>query len=120
MRGSDLRLKVSLTSCGLPRDGVESEDSLAVKAWDETVIAVLADGTGAARRGKEASSRIVESLISNYAARPASWGPERALTEFARLINRTLHHESLMRDSSPEMVSMLSVAVIEGNRLYGL
>ena len=113
-------MKVSLTSFGLPRDGVESEDSFAVKAWDETVIAVLADGTGAARRGKEASVRIVESLISNYAARPVSWSPERALTEFTRLINRTLHHESLVRDRSPEMISTLSVAVIEGNRLYGL
>ena len=113
-------MKVSLTSFGLPRDGVESEDSFAVKAWDETVIAVLADGTGAARRGKEASTRIVESLISNYAARPTSWSPERALTEFTRLINRTLHHESLLRDASPEMISTLSVAVVEGNRLYGL
>ena len=91
-----------------------------MKAWDETVIAVLADGAGAARSGKEASSRIVESLISNYAARPVSWSPERALTEFTRLINRTLHHESLMRDHSPEMISTLSVAVVEGNRLYGL
>jgi serine/threonine protein phosphatase PrpC len=120
MRAFKPRLKVSLTSFGLPRDGVESEDSFAVKAWDETVIAVLADGTGAARRGKEASARIVESLISNYAARPASWSPERALTEFTRLINRTLHHESLVRDNTPEMISTLSVAVIEGDRLYGL
>jgi len=84
------------------------------------VIAVLADGAGAARRGKEASSRIVESLIGNYAARPVSWSPERALAEFTRLINRTLHHESLLRDHSPEMISTLCVAVIEGNRLYGL
>jgi serine/threonine protein phosphatase PrpC len=115
-----LSLKVSLTSFGLPGDGVESKDAFAVKAWDETVIAVLADGAGAARRGKEASSRIVESLIGNYAARPASWSPERALAEFTRLINRTLHHESLGQDNSPEMISTLSVAVIEGNRLYGL
>ena len=113
-------MKVSLTSFGLPRNGVESEDSFAVKTWDETVIAVLADGTGAARRGKEASARIVESLVSNYAARPASWSPQKALTEFTRLINHTLHHESLLHDRSTEMVSTLSVAVIEGNWLYGL
>ena len=102
-------MKVSLTSFGLPRNGVESEDSFAVKTWDETVIAVLADGTGAARRGKEASARIVESLVSNYAARPASWSPQKALTEFTRLINHTLHHESLLHDRSTEMVSTLSV-----------
>lgn len=113
-------MKVNLTSYGLPRDGKESEDAFAVKAWDETVIAVLADGTGAARGGREASARIVESLVNNYAARPASWSPQKALTEFTRLINHTLHHESLLRHDSPEMVSTLSVAVIEGNRLYGL
>ncbi|HSI10979.1 MAG TPA: protein phosphatase 2C domain-containing protein, partial [Chthoniobacter sp.] len=113
-------MKVNLTSFGLPRDGEESEDSFAVKAWGETVIAVLADGTGAARRGREASLRIVESLVNNYAARPESWSPQKALTEFTRLINRTLHHESLLRHDSPEMVSTLSVAVIEGNHLYGL
>lgn len=113
-------MKVNLTSYGLPRDGEASEDAFAVKAWGETVIAVLADGTGAARRGREASARIVESLVSNYAARPESWSPQKALAEFTRLINRTLHHESLLRHDSPEMVSTLSVAVIEGDRLYGL
>ena len=113
-------MKVNLTSYGLPREGTESEDAFAVKSWDETVIAVLADGTGAARGGREASMRIVESLISNYATRPESWSPQRALTEFTRLINRTLHHESLLRHNTPEMVSTLSVAVVEGNRLYGL
>ncbi len=113
-------MKVNLTSYGLPRGGEESEDAFAVKAWDETVIAVLADGTGAARQGREASLRIVESLVSNYASRPASWNPQKALTEFTRLINRTLHHESLLRHDTPEMVSTLSVAVVEGNRLYGL
>ena len=113
-------MKVHLTSYGLPREGSESDDAFAVKAWDETVIAVLADGTGAARRGREASLRIVESMVNNYVARPASWSPQKALTEFTRLINRTLHHESLLRHNAPEMVSTLSVAVIEGNRLYGL
>ena len=115
------RLKISLTSYGLPKcDGEESDDSFAVKSWDETVIAVLADGAGAARDAREASTRIVQSLMSNYAARPASWSPQKALAEFTRIINHTLHHESLTRHSTPEMISTLSVAVIEGNRLFGL
>lgn len=113
-------MKANLTSFGLPRNGRESEDSFATKAWDETIIAVLADGIGAAREGKEASKRVVESLINNYAARPSSWSPQKALTEFTRLINRTLYHESLVRHGAGEMASTLSVAVIEGNRLYGL
>ncbi len=114
-------MKVSLTSYGLPKsDGAESEDSFAFRAWDETVIAVLADGAGAARDAREASTRIVESLMSNYAVRPESWSPQKALSEFTRIINHTLHHESLARHSTPEMISTLSVAVIEGNRLFGL
>jgi serine/threonine protein phosphatase PrpC len=114
-------LKVNLTSYGLPkRDGAESEDSFAVKAWDETVIAVLADGAGAARDAREASTRIVQSLVSNYSVRPAGWSPQKALSEFTRIINHTLHHESLAKHSTPEMISTLSVAVIEGNQLFGL
>ncbi|MEA3209014.1 MAG: hypothetical protein QOE70_2071 [Chthoniobacter sp.] len=114
-------VKISLTSFGLPKcDGTESEDSFAVKTWDETVIAVLADGAGAAREAREAATRIVQSLVSNYAVRPASWSPQKALAEFTRIINHTLHHESLARYSTPEMISTLSVAVIEGDRLFGL
>ena len=112
---------MNLTSYGLPKcDGAESDDSFAVKAWDETVIAVLADGAGAARDAREASTRIVQSLMSNYAVRPASWSPQKALAEFTKIINHTLHQESLARYSAPEMISTLSVAVIEGNRLFGL
>lgn len=114
-------MKVTLTSFGLPkRDGAASDDSFAVKTWGETVIAVLADGAGAAIDAREASTRIVESLVSNYAVRPESWSPQKALAEFTRLINHTLHHESLARHSAPEMISTLCVAVIEGNRLFGL
>ena len=112
---------MNLSSYGLPRqDGAESDDAFAVKSWDETVIAVLADGAGAARDAREASTRIVQSLVSNYEVRPASWAPQKALTEFTKIINHTLHHESMARHSTPEMISTLSVAVIEGNRLFGL
>ena len=114
-------MKVNLTSYGLAKsDRAESDDAFAVKAWDETVIAVLADGAGAARDAREAATRIVKSLMANYAVRPASWTPQRALAEFTKIINHTLHHESLVKHSAPEMISTLSVAVIEGNRLFGL
>jgi len=114
-------MNVRLTSYGLPKsEGVQSEDAFATKVWDETVIAVLADGTGAARGGREASLRIVDSLVGNYAIRPPGWSPQKALAEFTKLINRTLYQESLVRFDGPELVSTLSVAVIEGNKLYGL
>jgi serine/threonine protein phosphatase PrpC len=114
-------VKIYTTSFGLPRkEGAESGDSFAVKAWEETVIAVMADGVGGARDGKEASARIVGALIENYQTRPTSWTPLRALSEFTNLINRTLYQDSLLRYEKPELVSTLAVAVIEGNRLFGL
>jgi serine/threonine protein phosphatase PrpC len=114
-------MKVNMTSFGFARsEKNESQDSFGVKSWGETVIAVVADGVGTARDGREASSRIVQSLVSNYEARPKTWSPQRALTEFTKLINSTLYRESLSRYDSPEMVSTLAAAVIEGDRLYGL
>jgi len=110
-----------MTSFGVARSEKEgSQDSFAVKSWGETVIAVVADGAGTARHGREASSRIVQSLVSNYEARPKTWSPEKALTELTTSINRTLYRESLSLHDAPEMVSTLAVAVIEGDKLYGV
>ena len=114
-------MKVNVTTHNLARCAeTGSGDSCAAKVSGETVIAVLADGAGAARGGAEASRRIVDSLVGNYAARPREWTPQHALSEFARLINQTLYQESLARFDSPELVSTLSVAVVEGDRLFGL
>src|SRR5258708_18800922 len=114
-------MKVHLTSLGLRhREGAESHDAFAAKSREETVIAVLADGAGSSPAAGEAARRAVSSLVTNYERRPRSWTPPRALAEFTRLINRTLHQDSLARFGEPELVTTLSVAVIEGDRLYGL
>ena len=114
-------MKVHPTSFGLAlRAGEPSRDSFAVKAWDETIIAVLADGSGSSEAAREAAERAVQSLVTNYETRPRSWSPKKALTEFTQRINRTLHQDSLTRFGEPELVTTLSVAVVEGDRLYGL
>ncbi|MEA3186455.1 MAG: hypothetical protein QOD99_285 [Chthoniobacter sp.] len=105
----------------MPRSSqAPSHDAFAVQSRDETVIAVLADGAGASREAGEASQKIVQSLMANYRARPSTWPPQKALAEFTRLINHTLYHDSLARFGAPELISTLSVAVIEGDKLYGL
>jgi serine/threonine protein phosphatase PrpC len=114
-------MKVSVTTHTLPRHAESSgADVCAARVEGETVIAVLADGAGAARGGAEAARRIVDSIANNFSARPREWSVPRALAEFARLINRTLHQESLARFDAPELVSTLSCVVIAGDRLFGL
>lgn len=114
-------MKIHPTSFGLANHiGEPSRDSFAIKVWDETVIAVLADGSGPGEAAREAAERTVRSLVNNYETRPRSWSPHKALNEFARSINRTLHQDSLNRFGEPELVTTLSVAVVEGDRLFGL
>ncbi|HEY0793390.1 MAG TPA: bifunctional protein-serine/threonine kinase/phosphatase [Chthoniobacterales bacterium] len=114
-------MKVNATAFGCARSEKEaSQDAFTVKVWDQTVIAVLADGAGGVQGGQEAASHIVESLATNYAARPKTWTPQKALGEFTRWVNHRLYHDSLERYGSPELVSTVAAAVIEGDKLYGL
>ncbi len=114
-------MNVLSTSFGLAHSaGATSHDSFAVKAWEESVIAVLADGTGSSAAAREAAERAVQSLVNNYPTRPRGWTPKKALTELTQRINRALHQDSLSRFGEPELVTTLSVAVIEGDKLYGL
>jgi serine/threonine protein phosphatase PrpC len=114
-------MNIHQTSFGLAQSGDRpSRDSFTVRSWDQTVIAVLADGTGSSDTAREASERAVRSLVNDYETRPRNWTPQRALTEFTRRINRTLHQDSLSRFGEPELVTTLSVAVLEGDRLFGV
>lgn len=114
-------MKLRSTTHGIAREeGSPSSDAFAVRAWGETVVAVLADGAGAGEPAREAARRAVRSLMENYEARPRTWSPERALREFTQLVNRTLYQESLARFQQPEMISTLAAAVIEGDRLFGV
>jgi serine/threonine protein kinase len=116
-----MEMKVHPTSFGLPHsEGAESHDAFAVKSWDETVVAVLADGAGSSDGAREASQRAVRSFVNHYETRPRNWTPRKALTEFTRLINHTLHQDSITRFGEPELITTLSVAVVEGDRLYGM
>lgn len=50
-------MKVNVTSHNLPRPASEGADACAWRVQGETVIAVLADGVGAAQAGGEAARR---------------------------------------------------------------
>ena len=113
-------MKIRSTAYGIPfAEGSPSADVFAVRQSGDTV-AVLCDGAGTGAPAREAAERAVRSVTENYWAKPRSWKPGRALSEFTRVINRTLHQESMARFDRVEMVSTLAAAVIEGDRLYGV
>ncbi len=114
-------MKIHTTTHGITRDErTGSSDAFAVRVSDQAVIAVLSDGAGTGDPAREAALRAVETLIENFGARPRAWGPERALAEFSKTLNRSFFQESNARHGRPEMVATLAAVVIEGDRLHGV
>ncbi len=114
-------LKANITSHGLPRSEQEgSQDAFAAQLWQDSLIAVLADGVGTATAGGEAARRAVTTFTGNFQSRPRNWSLPQALKEFTQRINHTLHSESLAKFERPEMLTTLAVAAVEGNLLHGL
>ncbi len=96
-----------------------SEDFAAVRVVDDLCITVLCDGVGSAAAGAKASRRAVNYLLNSFKARPRSWSIEKSLRHFISNINEILYREGIEEYERPEYLTTLSVAVIEGNRLYG-
>ncbi len=116
-----LGLKTRITSCALGHEKDQpSADACDGRPHHDIVIAALADGVGRAELGREAAEKTVANFISYFKSRPRSWSIRKALEEFARLINRSLHQESMTRFERVELLCTAAVAVIEGDRLHGL
>ena len=114
-------MKASITRFGLAAsDTVGTQDAFDAHLLPGAVIAVIADGAGRAEGALEAATKTVNSITANFRARPRTWSVPKALDEFTRLINRTLHQESLARFERPELVCTLGVIAVEGDRVFGL
>lgn len=115
------RLKTRITSgaLGCVKDQ-PAQDACDGRPHLDTVIAALADGVGRAEMGREAAEKTVQNFISYFKSRPRSWSIRKALEEFARLINRSLHEESMTRFERTELLCTAAVAVLAGDRLHGL
>ena len=114
-------MKANITSFRLARSAKNgSQDFCDAQICKNSLIAVMADGVGDAEFAREAAVKVVESMINNFKSRPATWTIQKALDEFAWLINQNLYQESLARFERPEMLSTLSVVAIEGEKLFGL
>ena len=113
-------MKASITRFGLAASEKEgSQDAFDAVALPNAVLAVMADGAGAADGAKEAATKTVSSVVANFKTRPRAWSVPKALDEFARLANRTLHQESLARFERPELVCTLAAVAVIGDRLFG-
>lgn len=116
------QLRVHATSFTRPRtDDKPGDDAFVARALDDgTFVAVVADGLGSARQGRDAAEKVVAHYTANFRNRPAAWSTAKTLEEITRHLNRQLHQEGLARHESPELASTVVAAVLDGDRLHVL
>lgn len=105
----------------LPKPSHEGDDACAFSIIDGTVlISVLCDGVGSARRGGTAARQCVKFFIDQFKVRPKAWTIPKTMEVFTRHINNLLFTESMTQYERIELLTTLSLAVIEGDTLYTL
>ena len=95
------------------------DDFYDVKNIGDLTVAIVCDGVGSAVEGAAAAKRVTNHLMTNFKNRPLSWSIEKSIKSFIESINSILYQESLVNYERPELVTTLTIAVIQGNRLYG-
>ena len=94
------------------------DDYFDVKTIDDLTIAIVCDGVGSADEGAEAAQRVTTYLMNNFKNRPNTWSIEKSIKKFIDSINAILYEESMINYERPEMVTTLTIAIIDGNRLH--
>jgi len=95
------------------------DDFYDVKTIGDLTIAIVCDGVGSATEGAAAAKRVTNHLMTNFKNRPISWSIEKSIKTFVESINSILYAESMENYESTELVTTLTIAVIQGNKLYG-
>ena len=98
---------------------LKGDDYFDVKTINNLTIAIVCDGVGSADEGAEAAKRVTNYLMTNFKSRPKSWSIEKSIKNFIDSINSILYEESMINYERPELVTTLTIVIIEGNRLYG-
>lgn len=101
------------------RNELTGDDFYDVKNIHNLTIAIVCDGVGSADEGAEAAKRTTNHLMNNFKIRPKSWSIEKSIKSFIGSINAILYEESQVNYERSELVTTLTIVVIEGNRLYG-
>jgi len=95
------------------------DDYALVKTFDDLTVAVVCDGVGSATEGAEAAKRTATQLVSSFKTKPNSWSIQKSIDSFLASINRVLYQESIHNYERPELVTTLTIVVIQGDQLYG-
>jgi len=95
------------------------DDFYEVKTIGNITIAIVCDGVGSAEEGAKAAKRTTSYLINNFKIRPKSWTIEKSIRTFIKSINSILYEESQINYERSELVTTLTIVVIQGNKLYG-
>jgi len=98
---------------------LKGDDFFEVKVMENITVAVVCDGVGSASQGAEAAKRTSNFLVHSLKNRPKSWSMEKSINHFIKNINRVLYLESMEDYEREELVTTLTIVVIEGDRLYG-
>jgi serine/threonine protein phosphatase PrpC len=98
---------------------LQGDDFFEIKVMDTITVAVVCDGVGSALQGAEAAKRTCHFLVHSLKNRPKSWSMEKSIKHFIENINRVLYMESMEDYEREELVTTLTLVVIEGDRLYG-
>jgi serine/threonine protein phosphatase PrpC len=98
---------------------LKGDDFFEVKVMENITVAVVCDGVGSSMHGAEAAKRTTQFLVRSLKNRPRSWSMEKSIRHFIENINHVLYMESMEQYERQELVTTLTLVVIEGDRLYG-
>jgi len=101
------------------RKELTGDDFYAIKTMGNITVGIVCDGVGSAQEGAEAAKRTTNYLLNNLKQRPKTWSIQKAIISFIKSINSILYEESQVNYERSELVTTLTIIVIEGNRLYG-
>ncbi|NQY25176.1 MAG: protein phosphatase 2C domain-containing protein [Campylobacteraceae bacterium] len=96
-----------------------SDDFSDIQSFDNLNIAIMCDGVGSAKEGRQAAQKTCQYLMDSFKSRPKAWSIEKCLKTFINNINNILYSSSMQDYQRVEMITTLAIVVIHGNRLYG-
>lgn len=116
------RLAVGCSSLAVP--GKWNEDRVGVSSptpeeWRSHGLAVaVADGIGGDGSGAFAASVALRTILRDYYATPASWGPRKAIDRVLRACNDWLHGQNQRRKDADAALTTLSVVVFTHDQYH--